>query len=160
MLDGPLAGLKVTFTLTVPLVLTRSLREAVPAFLTVLEAVATVLAPFLATAVSLPLPGALTETVTPLLRVAVPVTLAESDFAGVVSVFAVVLPGVGVGWAGGAGAAARGAGTSAGPQSGLVPPARTSGAVSGTPSSVQPPEKSGTGTMWMPSDSCQASWVP
>src|ERR1700712_2789184 len=105
MVGVPLVGLKVTLTVSVPLVLTRSLSEALPAFLMVLEAVAMVLEPFLVTAMSSPLPGALTETVTPVLRLAVPLTWAESDFELVVG-FVVSFAGAGlVGWAGGAGVA-------------------------------------------------------
>ena len=54
---APPAGLKVTFTVSLPLGLTLSFSAAVPACLTVLEALPTVFAPRLAVAESLPLPG-------------------------------------------------------------------------------------------------------
>ncbi len=52
------------------------------------------------------------------------------------------------------------AGTSAGPQSGSLPPAMTTFAVCVAPSVVQPPEKSGTLTSLTPSASANTSRVP
>src|SRR6202008_1879577 len=103
---------------TLPLVLTFSFSAAVPAFLTVLEALPTTLEPLLAVAVSLPLPGTLIQSLTPPDLVAL-VTLVESDFV-VVSFL-----GGGVGWVGcvgGTGGAGRPAGASAGGPAGSLAP--------------------------------------
>ena len=56
--------------------------------------------------------------------------------------------------------APRPAGTSAGPQSGCVPPGITSGAFGDAPSVVQPPAKLGTVTTLMPSPSAHARRLP
>src|SRR5689334_5071248 len=118
----PPVGVKVVVTFSLPLRETLSFSAAVPAFLIVLEALPTVLAPALAVAESLPAPGTLTETLT---RLDAPVTLTESVGFGA-SVFpppppppptplSPPLPCV------------RAGGTSAGPQSGSTPFGITTG---------------------------------
>jgi hypothetical protein len=70
-------GFQVTCTATLPLRATFSFRAAVPAFLTVLEALPTVLDPALAVAESLPGPETLTASFRPA-RLEAAVTLTES----------------------------------------------------------------------------------
>src|SRR5918996_971700 len=109
---GPEVGLKVTLMETLPLRDTFTFREAVPAFLTVLEALPTTFLPTLAVALSLPLPDTFTLTLTPPARVA-DRTLTDSAFGAPGLVPAPVLPPLPVLLPPDAG---RAGGTSAGPQ--------------------------------------------